>query len=290
MACLLLFSAAAATQQVWLGTFPGTIAAEFRGQIGRRLTFICPATPTQPANVWGTDTYTDDSMVCPAAIHAGVLQPDKAGVVTIVMGVSAESFQGSSRNGVTSQDYGPWSSSYTFSRTGEPGQIDWKTAFMYMPIEYPDPIGVVCLPGGNTEARIWGTDVYTYDSSICVAGVHAGIISPAAGGKVTVMTYPRGLDKYPATTRNGVSSLGWAPEAARDYPYSFAVATEQGLLSQSTSQGRTIKLAGFTANGTAEEVVRRTIVLAGFTASGTAEEKVPRTIRVGGWTGTGSAP
>jgi hypothetical protein len=58
------------------------------------------------------------------------------------------------------------------------------------------------------EWRVWGTDVYTDDSALCVAAVHAGAIDDAAGGMVLV-TYARGQDAYPASTRNGVTTLEW---------------------------------------------------------------------------------
>ena len=41
-------------------------ATEYRGQIGRRVTMLCPP-QGQVADVWGTDAYTDDSAVCSAA-------------------------------------------------------------------------------------------------------------------------------------------------------------------------------------------------------------------------------
>jgi hypothetical protein len=40
----------------------------------------------------------------------------------------------------------------------------------------------VCPPNGTLSLRVWGTDVYTYDSSICSAAVHAGVITVAGGG------------------------------------------------------------------------------------------------------------
>src|SRR5262245_33394804 len=39
----------------------------------------------------------------------------------------------------------------------------------------------VCSPGG-TAHTVWGSDIYTADSSICTAGVHAGLITLEKGG------------------------------------------------------------------------------------------------------------
>jgi len=32
----------------------------------------------------------------------------------------------------------------------------------------------------ETEAQVWGVDIYSDDSSICRAARHAGVVSPAA--------------------------------------------------------------------------------------------------------------
>lgn len=65
-----------------------------------------------------------------------------------------------------------------------------------------------CPPGGPTSGRLWGTDLYTDDSSICLASVHAGVITAASGGTVTIEIRP-GASSYTGSTRNGVSSGGW---------------------------------------------------------------------------------
>ena len=45
-------------------------------------------------------------------------------------------------------------------------------------------------PAEGTEHTIWGSDVYTQDSSICTAAVHVGLFSLADGGVVTVEFRP----------------------------------------------------------------------------------------------------
>jgi hypothetical protein len=60
-------------------------------------------------------------------------------------------------------------------------------------------------PSGGSIGRLWGTDIYTTDSSICTAAVHAGLITAKNGGQVTIRIDP-GQDAYIGTTRNGVSS------------------------------------------------------------------------------------
>jgi hypothetical protein len=64
-----------------------------------------------------------------------------------------------------------------------------------------------CTPGG-TAGPVWGTDVYTDDSSACTAAVHAGLISFDRGG-VVVLEVRGGQDEYSSSNRNGVASGSW---------------------------------------------------------------------------------
>lgn len=63
-----------------------------------------------------------------------------------------------------------------------------------------------CAPE-DLSGSIWGTDVYTSDSSLCAAAVHAGAIG-YEGGTIHVQGAP-GRQRYPATTRHDIASLTW---------------------------------------------------------------------------------
>jgi hypothetical protein len=69
-----------------------------------------------------------------------------------------------------------------------------------------------CPPNG-TLGSVWGTDVYTDDSSICTAAVHAGRITVAGGGTVTIEMVA-GQSAYTGTARNGVSSANYGSWSA----------------------------------------------------------------------------
>jgi hypothetical protein len=58
---------------------------------------------------------------------------------------------------------------------------------------------------GVTEGQLWGTDIYSGDSTIGAAAVHAGLLRPGETNllRVTVVTPP---EKFPGTVRNGVTS------------------------------------------------------------------------------------
>jgi hypothetical protein len=55
---------------------------------------------------------------------------------------------------------------------------------------------------------VWGTDVYTDDSSVCTAAVHVGKITIDAGGPVEIEIRP-GQDSYQGSQRNGITTLGY---------------------------------------------------------------------------------
>jgi len=304
-ALLLLVSSTALAQQALIVADGGTSAIAFRPQVGKIVTFVCSSNLNPDRKIWGTDVYMDESPICTAAVHAGVLTAGTSGQVTIVMGAGAQLFEGMKRNGVTSLSYGPWGSTYSFTKGNEPGQIDWNTTFDRVPDDFSSPITVVCPPKGNLDSYVWGTDVYSAGSAICVAAVHAGVITLDAGGRVTVTPQPK-QGRFMASVRNGVSTWSWTDPIWRAYPQPYMVTPDtiavtpptsapaigagprQAAPSGGTSGPRTIKLAGFTAVGTAVPIVPRTITLSGFSATGTATPIVPRTIPLPGWSGVGA--
>lgn len=66
----------------------------------------------------------------------------------------------------------------------------------------------VSCPANCGSASIWGTDSYTTDSSICLAGIHAGVIQKDKGGKINV-SIVAGLPAYNGSEKNGVTTNSW---------------------------------------------------------------------------------
>ena len=85
------------------------------GDIGKRYTYSCPPN-TAARSVWGTDTYTRDSRICSAAVHAGLITFANGGTVTLEQVAGQDSYTGSTRNGVTSASWGSYYLSYRFVR------------------------------------------------------------------------------------------------------------------------------------------------------------------------------
>jgi|GEM_PF-2485091 len=73
----------------------------------------CPLCKGTEGTVWGTDIYTDDSSVCLAAAHAGTIDLEVGGLLLVTMSEGLDEYTGSEANGVTTSDYGKWSSSFS---------------------------------------------------------------------------------------------------------------------------------------------------------------------------------
>jgi hypothetical protein len=69
----------------------------------------CPAS-CPAASVWGTKSYTADSNLCTAAVHAGAIEQAKGGKVKVTFVKGMKAYKGSEKNGVKTNDYGPYPS------------------------------------------------------------------------------------------------------------------------------------------------------------------------------------
>lgn len=71
---------------------------------------------------------------------------------------------------------------------------------------------IVYQATGSASGPIWGTDVYTSDSRLATAAVHAGALGVAEKGLLKVTVVDTGqYTKFEGTARNGVQSHSWGP-------------------------------------------------------------------------------
>jgi hypothetical protein len=162
--------------------------------------------------VWGTDVYTDDSSLCLAALHAGVVGAG-GGTVTVLRGEGRQLYIGSTRNGVASHDFGRYAASITFDGTAMPSGPEPCPKMLAINRDLSTPFSCTCGAGAaSTSGAVWGTDLYTDDSTLCLAAVHAGAIG-AEGGLVTVLR-SEGRPLYVGSARNGVTSHDFGSYAA----------------------------------------------------------------------------
>lgn len=199
-------------------------ASSLTGDDGQTFTFTCSAGGSAHS-VWGSDIYTTDSSICTAGVHSGLITYERGGSVTIELRPGRAVYGSTVRNGVTTSTYGPYRRSFIFnSANASEGQkeadditpILWSTPASILTYEEGKSYKFNC-PAGGKESTIWGTDVYTSDSSICTAAAHVGLIKLDTGGVVTVELRP-GQSSYQGTARNGVKSIDYGT-----YPHSFVV-------------------------------------------------------------------
>lgn len=88
-----------------------TSATMVSGEPGKTWKFKCPSNGRE-GTVWGTDTYTIDSSICTAAVHAGKFVLESGGSVTIELRPGESAYKGSTRNGIKTNDYGAYGRSF----------------------------------------------------------------------------------------------------------------------------------------------------------------------------------
>src|SRR5262249_34260727 len=198
---------------------PGTLTG-FRNQVGKSFVFDVTG-QVGAGTVWGTDIYTDDSALASVVVHAGVLKNGERGAVKVTVLPGEQSYQGSTRNGVTTNNYNQWDGSYKVEpyRRGKRGggQGGGKggggAGAMADPgtlQNFRGQVGKTLLfeVTGAANGAVWGTGVYTDDSSLATAAVHAGVLKAGEKGVVKV-TIQAGQQAYQNSTQNGVTSGNW---------------------------------------------------------------------------------
>lgn len=192
-------------------------------KVGTTVAIRCPAGCTD-GSIWGTDVYTSDSALCVAAVHAGTASVADGGDVMIEIVAGQVTYQGSARHGVTSSSWGSWERSFRIeSLTGGVAVDDQPVVDVEA---QPPRTQLTCqqtaatLPGGAgtrhlldcppgcSAGSVWGSVIYTDDSAICVAAVHAGVATMIAGGAIAVTIFA-GLPSYQASSSNGVTTASW---------------------------------------------------------------------------------
>jgi hypothetical protein len=183
--------------------------SSYRDLVGMSVTL--PVVGTTSGSVWGSDIYTDDSSVAAAAVHAGVVSAGEFAFVKVTLLPGQAHYDAVTRNGVASQTYDGWQGSFRVESAMQPWTVQLpggEDASPLVPMSTmrgrPD-ISFVVQAVGVASGQLWGTGVYTDDSSIGAAAVHAGLLKPGEIGFLRVTMLP-GRETYAASDRNGVKS------------------------------------------------------------------------------------
>jgi hypothetical protein len=203
-------------------------ARELRGEVGSLHQVVCPADCLAGAQLLlGTDVYVASSSICVAAVHAGVIAPT-GGRAAVRLEPGRPAYRGSSRNGVRSGDHGHDSLSFSVRAPDAPqdgpaspqppapvAAIEAGCTFSGRDIhgEIGSLHRVGCPPNClSRSGLLLGTDSYVDSSSVCIAGIHAGVIS-SDGGTLMVRLEP-GRRAYRGSSRNGVRADDFGRAAA----------------------------------------------------------------------------
>ena len=186
---------------------PNDLVTGLRGNNGSTYTFT--TTGTNDGNAWGgaDGIYTDDSRLGKAAVHAGLLRIGETGNVTVTILGGQGSYRGSTRNGIATKDYAAWSGSYKLS-----------AAQNVIPTTVGAPTNMTNYRGNNgttytfnivgtNDGNVWGgaDGIYTDDSKLGTAAVHAGLVSVGASANIKV-TVLQGQSGYRGSNQHGITS------------------------------------------------------------------------------------
>ncbi len=180
----------------------------YRGNNGSSYTFNIIG--TNDGSVWGgaDGIYTDDSKLGTAAVHAGLVGIGQSAniKVTVVQGQSG--YKGSNQHGISSKDYGAWNGSYTFGITSQTNAAGVSNA----------PANLTAYRGNNgtlytfrvtgtNDGSAWGgaDGIYTDDSKLGTAAVHAGLVRPGETAIIKVRIL-QGQASYRGSNGNGITT------------------------------------------------------------------------------------
>jgi hypothetical protein len=223
-------------------------AGQLKGSDGTAFRVSCPA-GCDKGSVYGTGVYTADTSICRAGVHAGAIS-GQGGTLTVVLQAGRAAYRGSEQNGIESRDYGKFSRSYavvtngrlppsastgpdTSGATGATAGSVIEAGCSFDAGQLTGNEGTafrVACPAGCDSGSVYGTGVYTADTSICRAGVHAGAIPPT-GGTLTIQL-AAGRPAYRGSEQNGIKSRDYGK-----YSRSYAVVTDGNVTERKVPEG-----------------------------------------------------
>jgi hypothetical protein len=196
------------------GTTWGASAGEFASEIGAQALFICPPNGSE-YSIWGTDIYTSDSSVCTAGVHVGLLSFESGGQIVAEIAAGQESYVGSLRNGVTSRDYGTYSSSFVIVGAGLPVISPPATALSSTPPASNSLTGAAGELLTHVPAQMQGEcqEVSSFDAGVLVEIQCINI--PGMDGYVTYAQFDTDENQF-ASFQGNLDYFGEGTESGTD--------------------------------------------------------------------------
>ena len=207
--------------------------------LGQRLSVLCPPrhVTDEDEPLYGTGVYPSESPICVAAVHSGAVTAE-GGPVTLQLNPGLEAYAGSFVHGIESRDLPGTERSIVFIGYDPTGaadaiqaefveRLDWDDKFTRTGLANIDLVGqrfafdCPAAPADLRARRVVGTDSYAFDSMICRAAVHAGVIN-FDGGPVLVQMDPAVRD-LPGSIRNGVETASAGSSGVRSISFVLPV-------------------------------------------------------------------
>jgi serine/threonine protein kinase len=163
-------------------------------------------------HVWGAGPYRDDSDLSAAAVHSGHLKPGEVKFVGVRFLPGPSTLEGRTANGVVAAGGESPVGRYEILGAG------FRDDQFYTLRDHAEPLSrsEIFLAQGNNINVVFGDGIYSSDSNIGMAAVHAGLLEDGEFGFVRVEMLP-GQSRYPASTRHGVTTR----ESPTAWPHSF---------------------------------------------------------------------
>lgn len=215
---LLLAVAATCAQARIVSPFPDGVypMSQWRSRVGSPI--YVKVTGAGSGAVYGTGLYAEESSLAAAAVHAGLLTVGQSGVLKVAIRAGLQSYGSSTANGITSVAHTASATSFRLYADdgGDNPQPPLPTSFALFR-GMPGAVYLFNITADAKAGAVFGTNVFTDNSSLAAAVVHAGIMRDGVAGVVRVTIVP-GQASYAGSTQNGVKSSD-----AGAFPGSFMV-------------------------------------------------------------------
>lgn len=150
-------------------------------------------------NVWGSNPYTSDSVICLSALHSGHITKE-GGLFIVKKGGPLDAYVGSVKNGVSTQSYGSFDHMLVL-----PSELDLK---LTLTSHQCGPRIGICKGKANNcieKGDVWGDNPYVRESNLCKAALHSGLITENGGIFMVEEAGTHG--GYIGTNKNSITSL-----------------------------------------------------------------------------------
>ena len=161
-------------------------------------------------NVYGNIIYTDNSSICKSAIHAGIIKDSIGGVLTIKKSKSLDLYLGVLKNKIKSISVKKAQFSFQFEEVSYITNILCETTLLDLDFASGKGIKfhVKCPKKCNlSPVNIYGTKIYSSDSSICKSAIHSGELSENSKRGEVIIIILKGKKFYNGSTNFGIVSL-----------------------------------------------------------------------------------